>query len=195
MPLSRRALLQSSLLSGAVLALPTPARAAKAPPATNVHWLDGSPPAWDGGQSWGTPWPRGTLRGTDRLQVHGADGAILPLQSWPLAYWPDGSIKWSGHALPAMIDRGPSHVSIGIGRNLAPAHPVRVEEQAGAVLVHVGAHPGACPAQAAPSSPRQNGMAKPCCAMSICWPASRMRRLTRNRKICRSSATPAGSTR
>ncbi|WBQ17820.1 Tat pathway signal sequence domain protein [Sphingobium yanoikuyae] len=139
MPLSRRALLQSSLLGGAVLALPTPARAAKALPATNVHWLDGSPPAWDGGQSWGTPWPRGTLRTTGLLQAHAADGTILPLQSWPLAYWPDGTIKWSGHALPAMIDRAASHISIGIGRNPAPAHPVRVEQQADAVLVQVAA--------------------------------------------------------
>jgi len=31
----------------------------------------------------------------------GADGTILPLQTWPLAYWPDGSLKWSGFATVA----------------------------------------------------------------------------------------------
>jgi len=25
-----------------------------------------------------------------------ADGKALPLQTWSLAYWPDGSLKWSG---------------------------------------------------------------------------------------------------
>ena len=24
---------------------------------------------------------------------------LLPLQSWPLAWWPDGSVKWSAHAI------------------------------------------------------------------------------------------------
>lgn len=23
----------------------------------------------------------------------------LPVQSWPLAYWPDGSLKWTAHAI------------------------------------------------------------------------------------------------
>ena len=26
---------------------------------------------------------------------------MLPLQSWPIAYWPDGSLKWTAHAIPA----------------------------------------------------------------------------------------------
>jgi hypothetical protein len=26
---------------------------------------------------------------------------VLPLQQWPLAYWPDGSIKWTGFATVA----------------------------------------------------------------------------------------------
>ncbi|PZD94513.1 hypothetical protein DNH61_18785 [Paenibacillus sambharensis] len=27
-----------------------------------------------------------------------SNGAPLPMQSWPLAYWPDGSVKWTAHA-------------------------------------------------------------------------------------------------
>ena len=30
-----------------------------------------------------------------------SDGKNLPLQTWPLAYWPDGSMKWSGFATVA----------------------------------------------------------------------------------------------
>lgn len=33
------------------------------------------------------------------LQLTTADGRAFAVQSWPLAYWPDGSLKWTGHAL------------------------------------------------------------------------------------------------
>ena len=37
---------------------------------------------------------------------------LAPLQSWPLAFWPDGSLKWTAHALPptATIGNGPFEV-------------------------------------------------------------------------------------
>ncbi len=28
------------------------------------------------------------------------------MQSWPTAYWPDGSIKWTAHAVPANVNLG-----------------------------------------------------------------------------------------
>src|SRR5690606_6534417 len=28
-------------------------------------------------------------------------GEKIPLQTWPLGYWPDGSLKWTGHAAPS----------------------------------------------------------------------------------------------
>jgi len=34
-----------------------------------------------------------------------AQGKALPVQTWPLAYWPDGSLKWSG--LAAVAPREP----------------------------------------------------------------------------------------
>lgn len=43
----------------------------------------------------GIPWPRGTLRDTSTLRLVDQRGKALPLQASPLAYWPDGSIKWS----------------------------------------------------------------------------------------------------
>lgn len=65
-----------------------------------VAWLDGNPPSADEGQCWGQPWPRGTrYSGKGYKLVAGA--SETPLQSWPLAWWPDGSIKWTGHAAPA----------------------------------------------------------------------------------------------
>jgi hypothetical protein len=65
-----------------------------------LTFLDGAPPALATGISFGVPWPRGTVR-KDQSFTLTADSQALPLQSWPLAYWPDGSVKWSGFATVA----------------------------------------------------------------------------------------------
>ncbi|WP_242526468.1 Tat pathway signal sequence domain protein [Novosphingobium sp. KA1] len=138
MPCSRRAVLRATLLGGGALCLP--ARVLAAPsrvPDIDLHWLDGTAPAWDAGQSFGVPWPRGTLRHAGRLAARTEDGAPLPVQSWPLAYWPDGSIKWSGHALPAG-HHAPEQVEITAGRPANPGETVSVEQLAEAVIVTVG---------------------------------------------------------
>lgn len=93
MPCSRRAVLRAALLGGGALCLPARVLAAPAhTPGIDLRWLDGTAPTWDAGQSFGVPWPRGTLRQAGRLAARAEGGAPLPVQSWPLAYWPDGSI-------------------------------------------------------------------------------------------------------
>ncbi|CAG9226747.1 conserved exported hypothetical protein [Paraburkholderia tropica] len=72
-----------------------------------AHWLDGSPPVAFTGATWGVPWPRGAVDARSafdlRLAPRGSPDASsrdrVALHSWPLAYWPDGSLKWSAHAL------------------------------------------------------------------------------------------------
>lgn len=102
--LRRRSVLKLATLLAATpaLAAARPAQAAgtAAPVAdTPLGWLDGTPPASFAGTTWGVPWPQGQVPADAGFTLHGADGAAAPLQSWPLAYWPDGSLKWSGHAL------------------------------------------------------------------------------------------------
>lgn len=63
-----------------------------------LRWLDGQPPALETGVSWGVPWPRGEVRVDATYRLATADGDALPLQSWPMAFWPDGSVKWTGFA-------------------------------------------------------------------------------------------------
>jgi hypothetical protein len=44
------------------------------------------------------------------------DGQRLETQSWPLAYWPDGSLKWTGHALTAPAGLvGPFQITAHLG--------------------------------------------------------------------------------
>ncbi|TCU52874.1 hypothetical protein EDF58_11316 [Novosphingobium sp. PhB57] len=141
MPCSRRALLRAGLLGGAAISLPGRVLAGSSPAAgSDLHWLDGAAPAWDGGQSFGMPWPRGAVRHVDRLAAH-AGNIALPIQSWPLAYWPDGSVKWSGHALAAG-KHAPNQVTIAAGQPAtpaaAPADCVTVDQRAEAIEVNVG---------------------------------------------------------
>ncbi len=74
---------------------PTPAAS------VTLHWLDGAPPSVPAGVSWGVPWPQGTVQKNQAFALAGPNGQPLPLQSWTLAYWPDGSIKWTGFATVA----------------------------------------------------------------------------------------------
>jgi hypothetical protein len=91
----RAALLPLCLALGAVAS--QPALAAE----VAVDWVGKAAPAMPSGVSFGVPWPKGSTRPGQAFTLKGADGKALPLQSWPLAYWPDGSLKWSGFATVA----------------------------------------------------------------------------------------------
>lgn len=70
------------------------------------------------GISWGVPWPQGAV--SRNLGFHLSSQAMnLPLQSWPLAFWPDGSIKWTGFATVLPSDfQGP--ITLSPGTTLPP---------------------------------------------------------------------------
>lgn len=108
----------------------------------NLHWLDqtDSPSTTPRSVSWGVPWPQGTVpRGSDTFTLTDANGRALPLQTWPLAFWPDGSLKWTG--LATVVPAG-STGGFTLTRNASPAAPsgsVRVTSQDGKVTVETGA--------------------------------------------------------
>src|SRR4051794_37123428 len=68
-------------------------------PAVHVDGMDHPPPLVTTGVSFGLPWVRGAVQKGESLQLVDAKGQPLPLQTWPMAYWPDGSVKWTGHAI------------------------------------------------------------------------------------------------
>ncbi|WP_448698747.1 hypothetical protein ACFGVR_17945 [Mucilaginibacter sp. AW1-3] len=75
-----------------------------------LNWLN-SAPKTQNGVSWGIPWPQGKVKATANFTLT-ADGKSMPLQSWPLAYWPDGSIKWTAFA--SVGDSAAKNVSLSI---------------------------------------------------------------------------------
>ena len=61
-----------------------------------LHWLEATPDAAVPTQ-WGAPWPRGQLHGEPRFEI-AHDGGRAAADTWVTARWPDGSVKWTGHA-------------------------------------------------------------------------------------------------
>ncbi|MGP8243854.1 MAG: hypothetical protein ACLQVN_04965, partial [Bryobacteraceae bacterium] len=140
----RRTFLSTSAVTGLGLAARGVAAGQDSPPDQSGHvslgWLDGAPPLAESGISWGVPWARGSVRRDQSFTLTDADGKALPLQSWPLAYWPDGSLKWSGFAtVSAAGAAGPFRVAPGPSAAAPGGTPVTVRESADAIEVDTGA--------------------------------------------------------
>jgi len=96
----RRFLKTSTLAAGAGLSVSQLLKTASAkemkwpvvaPNEVSLRLLDGEPLLVDSGVSFGVPWSNGAVK-PDATFSLSSEGKQLPLQSWPLAYWPDGSL-------------------------------------------------------------------------------------------------------
>ncbi|WP_297091787.1 hypothetical protein [uncultured Draconibacterium sp.] len=67
-----------------------------------IKWLGEEAPTIETGVSWGVPFKQGEVKPDDQYLLKDENGDSMPVQSWPLAYWPDGSIKWIG--LSTVVD-------------------------------------------------------------------------------------------
>lgn len=103
----------------------------------NVHWLGDSTPSYSTGTTFGLPWARGKFfpNGTS-FSISGG-GA---LGSWATAYWNDGSIKWTGHAIPAAetsLDQYVITATSGAGNTSQPTD-LTVSSSSEAITVNTG---------------------------------------------------------
>jgi hypothetical protein len=88
-----------------------------------LSWIDGeSPGQLSGGTTWGMPFARGSVSEIHQLSVRNPAGEAVPSQAWPLAHWPDGTLKWAGFALPAM-DTPASHYTVASDATSAHLRP------------------------------------------------------------------------
>ena len=114
------------------------ATALRAAEPVTLNWLGGTPPAAPAAVSWGVPWPKGALQPNQTLVLKAADGRAVPVQTWTLASWPDGSVKWSGEAIAAPADL-PGPFTLAPGEAAAPAVRVTCTDDAAAITVDTGA--------------------------------------------------------
>ena len=120
-------------IMGAAAAFEPQAVAQVAAGTATVDWLGGQPPVAESGVSFGVPWPRGSVKKEQNFALTAAGGKALPLQQWTLAYWPDGSVKFTGFAT----------VAGGAGPfQLAPGAPgggaAKAEQSADAIAIDTG---------------------------------------------------------
>ncbi|WP_416971311.1 Tat pathway signal sequence domain protein [Streptomyces sp. 4F14] len=138
---NRRTVIKSAAVAAAATSFTWPlsrpaAAATGTDTATELHWLEGTPDAHPG-TTWGVPWARGTHRTGQPLRLTTADGTDVPVQSWPTAYWPDGSVKWTAHAIAPDAPRADRYL-LGTGTPAAPEHRVTVRRAKGGVEVSTG---------------------------------------------------------
>jgi hypothetical protein len=106
------------------------------PNRVELSWLGDKVPLVAAGVSWGVPWQRGAVAADQQLTAVAA-GRLLPTQTWPLAYWPDGSVKWTGVSVAAEAQlSGP--LAVMAGKTAAPEQPVRVREMDKSIEVATG---------------------------------------------------------
>jgi hypothetical protein len=103
----------------------------------SLNWLDKSAPPARQGVTWGVPWPEGKVKKGATFTLTAA-GKPVPVETWPLAYWPDGSLKWTGHAISAAPDTaGPMQLAPGAAA--APANAIKIGADAAAIEIDTGA--------------------------------------------------------
>ncbi|MFF4250059.1 Tat pathway signal sequence domain protein [Streptomyces sp. NPDC001663] len=102
-----------------------------------LHWLEGQAPDVHAGATWGVPWARGAHRPEQRFRLASADGADVPVQTWITGYWPDGSVKWTAHAIAPDAPKASAY-RLTAGTPATPARKVTVTRSAGRVEVSTG---------------------------------------------------------
>jgi hypothetical protein len=143
-PLPRRSLLKAAAVAGAAAqfswalgakdAQATPAaEAADADPVT-LDWLEDGGLGAAPGSTVGVPWPKGAYPPDQSFALTDAGGAAVPVQSWPIAYWPDGSLKWTAHA----VSSGSGKLTLSAGDAVAPSNEVTVDSGGGTIDVSTG---------------------------------------------------------
>ena len=106
----------------------------------NVGWLERPGPSWFGGTTFGVAWPRGEHRAEATFRMQTADGTPIAAHSWPTAYWPDGSLKWTAHAVSGAEAKAieSSTFTVAPGEATGPAQALKVEQGEGQATVDTG---------------------------------------------------------
>jgi hypothetical protein len=108
-PIPRRSLLKAAAVAGAAApfswalgardAEAAPRAAAGGAGPVTLDWLEDGGLGAAPGSTVGVPWPMGAYQEDQAFALTDAAGKDVPVQTWPLAYWPDGSLKWTAHAV------------------------------------------------------------------------------------------------
>ncbi|WP_326612793.1 Tat pathway signal sequence domain protein [Streptomyces scopuliridis] len=146
-PIPRRSLLKAAAVAGAAAqfswalgrdgARAADAGAAAADRPVSVGWLEDGGAGAAPGSTFGVPWPRGVHPAGTAFALATEGGAAVPVQTWPTAYWPDGTLKWTAHAVGGATADA-ERFTLAAGTPAAPATKVTVTETRTTVTVDTG---------------------------------------------------------
>jgi len=101
-----------------------------------VKWLTNAPEISQG-YSWGVPWQKGSVTKNQMFVLKTSSGKSLPVQTWPMAYWPDGSVKWSAMAVSLTAEEdGPFQIQSS--KSIPPTNQVTVTRNAEYLQINTG---------------------------------------------------------
>ncbi|MFF4463563.1 Tat pathway signal sequence domain protein [Streptomyces mirabilis] len=143
-PIPRRSLLKAAAVAGAAAQFSwalgsTNAQAAARSEAADtdpvtLDWLEDGALGAAPGSTVGVPWPKGAYQQDQTFALTDASGKDVPVQSWPIAYWPDGSLKWTAHA----VSSGSGKLTLAAGAPAAPDKLVTVDKSGGTIDISTG---------------------------------------------------------
>lgn len=81
----------------------------------NLRWLSAASgrEALSNGVSFGMPWPKGLYQPGQCFVIEGKD-SVHPIDCRPLAFWPDGTLKWTAHSISGNIGYSESYSVKGV---------------------------------------------------------------------------------
>lgn len=136
MKITRRQVIEAATGAAAV-ALAAQVSNAQSPTSVALRWLDGESSVLGGGVTWGVPFARGEVSKTQTFSLTGANGP-LPLQHWPLAYWPDGSMKFVAFATVVPAGAPATDLRLAPGASAATGAGLRVIDRVDSVEIDTG---------------------------------------------------------
>ena len=128
---------KSTISVGALFLLFAFAETQAASDGVQIHWLEGKVVEIQQGSAFGVPWPKGEYPQGTEFSLRTEDGQDIPMQTWKAATWPDGSLKWTGHAIAPCILNS-ERFEVVAGKSVAPDSPVNVAQLEDAVVVDTG---------------------------------------------------------
>lgn len=96
------------------------------------HWMENRQKL--GYVSFGAPWKKGVMHEGDSFLLKNETGKELPVQSKAIAYWQDGSIKWTSHTACAEGE----FFSLEKGDAVASIRGIEVKEDKDNIYINTG---------------------------------------------------------
>ncbi|MFP3989868.1 Tat pathway signal sequence domain protein [Streptomyces sp. E11-3] len=111
---------------------------AAAPGPVEISWLEDGGLGAAPGSTFGVPWPKGRYEKDQAFALATADGTAVPVQTWATGFWPDGSLKWTAHAVGPGAAGKAEKFMLTAGTAAAPAKKVTVATSGSTVTVSTG---------------------------------------------------------